>query len=87
MSLDPKLTDSRNPCNHPTPTEPPRVTSEDLYLMMEDWDNVELDSYEQGEVWEEKIIEFNREHGTNFKPRNYVINYLSWKRDRYKPDM
>lgn len=87
MSYDVFDMDSNHPKYQPTPPEPPRVTSEDLYLVMEDFDNVELDSYEQGEIWEEKIIQFNREHGTNFKPRNYVINYLSWKRDRYKPDM
>lgn len=58
-----------------------------LYEWMEDFDNEELYPSAQYKVQLMKAVEtYNKANSLNYEPVTSYYNYLSWKREKYKPD-
>ena len=54
---------------------------------LEDFDNEELPEYDRLEQLREAVEAYNNEHNTDYGKDTQVRNYLSWKREKNKPDM
>lgn len=56
---------------------------EKLCLWLEDFDNPEVDTHEQEDIWAEQIQLFNQEHKTEYRFNNAIRIYNAWKRKRF----
>jgi predicted alpha/beta hydrolase family esterase len=51
-----------------------------IYLFLEDFDNPELEDWE--EQMEDAVRAYNEEYGTSHLPKTIVKNYKSWRREK-----
>lgn len=54
-----------------------------VFEYMEDFDNDELPDYEHREQLREAVQDYNDEYGTAHDPEEKVIQYFSWKREKF----